>query len=394
MFAVSNAGGGSSDIVVDILRLWYATRLEWWNYVVGAWVTPARACFLSAGFVLLLSTGLALALPDSLVPPLCPHKYKEFSDESSTSSGRCSPCSVVVQAFSLLKDRNLWRVCIVATCLTFTKMQWHHMNATLPKYLVRQLGETVPWGAINSIDYFLCAALAPLLAWATGHWHDANAIIIGSFVMSVSPIFMTLEVSIRASCAWLVLMSIGEVIWNPRFTTYTANLSPHGREGVFLVLAYVPTFIGGLPAGWLSGELLSRYSPDCPSCRETEGAFCQVNCAHPGSACNATNRLTDQLLCTSFKNSGTCLSRQWPGLDACPVSCATCPGWSEHADGPSLWLWVLILATTGPVLLFVFRRLLLQDANKDTVCHMDDCDIKKACPEVVGVTIDNYVERD
>jgi hypothetical protein len=34
-------------------------------------------------------------------------------------------------------------VAACSTCLVGVKAQWHHMNATMPKYLVRELGEDV-----------------------------------------------------------------------------------------------------------------------------------------------------------------------------------------------------------------------------------------------------------
>ncbi|CAK0878618.1 unnamed protein product [Prorocentrum cordatum] len=126
------------------------------------------------------------------------------------------------------------------------------MNATMPKYLVRELGEDSPWGSVNSINYWTCTVVPPIAAAVTGHWKEMPCIILGSFVMAVAPAFMVLETSVRATCAWLLLMSLGEVIWSPRFVTYTANLSPPGREGAFLVLANTPQFLAGLPTGWLS----------------------------------------------------------------------------------------------------------------------------------------------
>ena len=71
-------------------------------------------------------------------------------------------------------------------------------------------------------------------------------------VLSLSPAFMIFEVSVRATCAWLATMSLGEamdvksslrsceVIWSPRFNTYSADLSPDGKEGIFMVIAFTP----------------------------------------------------------------------------------------------------------------------------------------------------------
>lgn len=60
------------------------------------------------------------------------------------------------------------------------KAQWHHMNATMPKYLVRELGEDAPWGTVNSINYWICATLPPVVTLATAKWRNFPAIFLGS----------------------------------------------------------------------------------------------------------------------------------------------------------------------------------------------------------------------
>ena len=105
------------------------------------------------------------------------------------------------------------------------KAQWHHMNATMPKYLVRELGEDAPWGTVNSINYWICATLPPVVTLATAKWRTSY-LLFGSIslleelpchlfgqrswakhlkksstsecyevVMSLSPAFMIFEVS-------------------------------------------------------------------------------------------------------------------------------------------------------------------------------------------------------
>ncbi|CAE7530550.1 Ttn, partial [Symbiodinium necroappetens] len=332
----------------------------------GRFSTPTRACFLLSEGALLASCFLACLLPAELAPPLsCCRSHQKFQDEDEEGSPRtvvgggagASPLRVAwTQAVSLLSDRGLWFIAACSTALVGVKAQWHHMNATMPKYLVRELGEDVPWGSVNSINYWMCALLPPLITVATAKWRNFSAILFGSVVMSLSPAFMIFEVSVRATCAWLITMSIGEVIWSPRFNTFSANLSPDGKEGAFMVLAFTPQFLAALPTGWLSGVLLANYCPDCPSCREPgTGAFCRYDCKASGAPvpCNGTG--PDALSCSSHRT--LCAAAAQSG--SCPSSCRECTGWPERADGPTLWIWVTLASILGPMLLLLLKTMSL-----------------------------------
>ena len=56
-----------------------------------------------------------------------------------------------------------------------------------------------------------------------------------------------------------------QVIWSPRFNTFSANLSPDGKEGAFMVLAFTP-----------------QPAAECLAALPTE--FCTFRCQVPGSA--------------------------------------------------------------------------------------------------------------
>ena len=150
-----------------------------------------------------------------------------------------------------------------------------------------------------------------------------------------------------------MLLSLGEVLWSPRFTTLTANLSPPGQEGAFLVLAYTPQFFATLPTGWISGVLLGRYCPDYPECREPgTGAFCRAD-YRLGSqaACGLTAAPRGRPWRVAPSGTGGCAVAGVLAGGACPSSCSSCPGWSELEDGPTLWAWVLLVSLAGPLLL-------------------------------------------
>jgi len=373
-YALHNAGGGIADVVIDIFRTWQVKDPMGFVRVFGAYATPTRACLVLTEAALLLCFFLACCLPASLTTRLsCCRSHVLFEDdetgEAQSPTKGSSVRSTIRENLSILHDRGLWTVAACSTCLVGVKAQWHHMNATMPKYLVRELGEDAPWGTVNSINYWICALLPPVVTVATAKWRNFPAIFLGSVVMSLSPAFMIFEVSLRATCAWLATMSVGEVIWSPRFNTFSADLSPDGKEGVFMVIAFTPQFLAGLPTGWISGVLLETYCPDCPSCREPgTGAFCRYNCqaAEALVACNSSG--TGSNLCSSHRSLCSV-----PASSGCPSSCRECPGWSENANGQVLWIWVTMLSVIGPLLLLLLRSTAFEtESAKDAYTAAED----------------------
>jgi hypothetical protein len=62
--------------------------------------------------------------------------------------------------------------------------------------------------------------------------------------------------------AFLLVLTIGELIWSPRLQEYTAAIAPEGQEGTYLGLSMVPYFLAKLVVSALSGNMLQRWCPE------------------------------------------------------------------------------------------------------------------------------------
>ena len=60
------------------------------------------------------------------------------------------------------------------------------------------------------------------------------------------------------------MLTIGELIWSPRLSEYTAAIAPEGQEGTYLGLSMVPYFLAKLVVSGLSGAMLNRWCPEPP----------------------------------------------------------------------------------------------------------------------------------
>ena len=61
---------------------------------------------------------------------------------------------------------------------------------------------------------------------------------------------------------FLLVLTVGELIWSPRLSEYTAAIAPEGQEGTYLGLSMVPYFAAKLVVSALSGNMLMRWCPD------------------------------------------------------------------------------------------------------------------------------------
>jgi dipeptide/tripeptide permease len=133
-YAGHNLAGGIADLIIDIVR---QHRPAPGTQLFGVHLTVARSCFFLSEVALLASAFCACALPSSLGPSSRRTTFKEISEDDARPG-------LLQDLWSLLRSPNLWRVALISTSLTFTKSQWHHMSATMPKYLIREIDQDVP----------------------------------------------------------------------------------------------------------------------------------------------------------------------------------------------------------------------------------------------------------
>ena len=169
-------------------------------------------------------------------------------------------------AIDILRDTmrspNFWRFLVVVLVTTNVRMIFRHLDATLPKYMVREFGDDVPKGTIYSINPALIIILVPIVTAATTHVDPLIMIHHGSYISTASVFFLVASTSIPACVLFVMFLSVGEAIWSPRLYDYTMQIAKEGREGTYMALASAPLFLAKLPVGMMSGYLLEKYCPE------------------------------------------------------------------------------------------------------------------------------------
>lgn len=157
---------------------------------------------------------------------------------------------------------DFWRFLSVCFITLNIRMIFRHLDATLPKYMVREFGEDVPKGTIYSINPLLIMILVPLITAATTKVDPLVMIHHGCYISAASVFFLAFWTSIPSCVLFVVVLSVGEAIWSPRLYDYTCKIAKEGREGTYMALASAPLFLAKLPVGLMSGYLLQKYCPE------------------------------------------------------------------------------------------------------------------------------------
>ena len=140
-----------------------------------------------------------------------------------------------------------------------------HNWLTLPKYVERAfkgtfIGDNFEF-AVN-FNPLLIFILVPVVTALTQHRKIYNMVVIGTFVMAAPTFLLTLGASPWTLAGFLVLMTLGEAHWQPRFLQYAAEIAPPGRTGAYMGVAQFPWFLTKVITSLYAGWFLTRYCPD------------------------------------------------------------------------------------------------------------------------------------
>ncbi len=149
-------------------------------------------------------------------------------------------------------------------CLIPVQTLFAHNWLTLPMYVARAYRGT--WTgdhfevAVN-FNPLLIFILVPIVAALTQKAKVYNMMILGTAVMAAPTFLLAIGPSFWTLFGFLVLMTLGEAMWQPRFLQYAAEIAPEGRTGAYMGVAQFPWFLTKMITSLYSGWFLSRYCP-------------------------------------------------------------------------------------------------------------------------------------
>lgn len=148
------------------------------------------------------------------------------------------------------------------------------MYATMPKYVLRLIGEDASPGWYANVNPFVVALCVNLITTLMKKYTALNSMTIGMLIIPFSALVMSFGNQIGGASilgmhpvAFMMIIGIAmqalaECFISPRFLEYFSLQSPKGEEGLYLGFSHLHSFFSYLFAFGLSGFLLEKYCPD------------------------------------------------------------------------------------------------------------------------------------
>jgi len=115
--------------------------------------------------------------------------------------------------------------------------------------------------AATNLNALLIFVLVPIVTALTQKRKVYNMMIIGTFVMAAPTFLLAAGTNLATLGGYIVIMTIGEAMWQPRFLQYAAEIAPEGRTGAYMGVAQLPWFLTKIFVPLYEGWFLQTYCP-------------------------------------------------------------------------------------------------------------------------------------
>jgi len=174
--------------------------------------------------------------------------------------------------------RLLTLICIV-TGFWIIQQQ---MYATMPKYVIRTVGETASPEWIANVNPLVVVVCVVAVTQVMKSVRAITSMTVGMFLMPFSALSMAAGALIQAShgsaisvvglfsahpitvmmIVGVMVQGLAECFISPRYLEFFSLQAPRGEEGLYLGFSHLHSFLSSLLGFGLSGYLLTAYCPD------------------------------------------------------------------------------------------------------------------------------------
>lgn len=247
LYALMNLGGFLPGLISPPIRRAFSITGVFWVYII---LTVVGIIVVAA---LITTKAEKEASQNSM------DQKKENSDETDQLSGKDK---LIYYSKNLpLKDfRFMFFILILIPVQTLFAHNW----LTLPQYTSRAFEGFVQ----NNFEFFvnlnpiLIFILTPIVTAITSKKNTYKMMIAGTLVMSLPTFLLTLGPNIYTLMSFLILMTVGEAMWQPRFLQWVAEIAPKNMTGIYMGIGQFPWFLTKIIASLYSGWFLMKYCPD------------------------------------------------------------------------------------------------------------------------------------
>ncbi len=195
-----------------------------------------------------------------------------FFYKSVKTEGKGKSISEIGRA--LLKVCMNGRLILLIIIISGFWMIQSQMYATMPKYVIRLIGEGASPGWYANVNPFVVFLCVNFVTTIMKKYTAINSMMVGMFIIPFSALVMSFgnlfggePILGMHPVAFMMIIGIAmqalaECFISPRFLEYFSLQSPKGEEGLYLGFSHLHSFFSYLFAFGLSGFLLEKYCPD------------------------------------------------------------------------------------------------------------------------------------
>lgn len=195
---------------------------------------------------------------------------KEETEEEKEKMSAMEKLKFYLKNFPITDARFMFFIFILIPVQTLFAHNW----LTLPQYTSRAfegfVGDNFEF--FVNLNPILIFVLTPMVTAMTAKKDTYKMMIIGTFIMAAPTFILALGPNMGTLMTYLVIMTIGEAIWQPRFLQWVAQIAPKGMTGIYMGIGQFPWFLTKVVTAIYSGWFLMKYCPadTAPSQMNTE----------------------------------------------------------------------------------------------------------------------------
>ncbi|MBK9129297.1 MAG: MFS transporter [Phycisphaerales bacterium] len=186
----------------------------------------------------------------------------EAAAEPAKAAEKRNPLQI---AMAVAQEPVFWRFLVLITLLLGVRAVFLYLHLLCPKYWLRVIGPDAPIGWLQAVNPLLVVIGLMLVIPVLTRFSVYSMLTYGALVSSLSLFVLAIpghgQDALWLSYGFLLVLTIGEIVWSPRLTEYTAAIAPKGQEGTYLGLSMVPWFGAKTIVAAASGHLLNRWVP-------------------------------------------------------------------------------------------------------------------------------------
>jgi MFS family permease len=274
LYAIMNLGGFLPGIIAPPIRKAFATDQEGMLAVMWVYVGLTVLGILVVAIILTRKTIEKTIEEVSTQTREQIEADKKAEDEKSAKD----KLMFYLKNFPIRDLRFMFFIFILIPVQTLFAHNW----LTLPVYYKRAFTGVVSdnFEFFTNFNPLLIFILTPMVAALTVKKDTYKMMIYGTFVMAFPTFILALGPSIYTVFAYLILMTIGEAMWQPRFLQWVAEIAPKGMTGIYMGIGQFPWFLTKVVTSLYSGWFLMHYAPEGvdPSKMNTETMWLIYGC--------------------------------------------------------------------------------------------------------------------